>query len=178
MGEYMRRKESCSSRGCQFGDKPYCCCAQGSIRFGYLDPSVRPSNRLACKVRIGISPSGSFAIKSEWTSVTVSLQRRNFVPRSRVAWTRRASKAPNAFFQDSYVVFIVSSVGLAVAEWHTPQAVSRDGCIPPYAYPESVRSAFPTPIHRGYPVPSEQVPSNGGSRIGQRDGRDSRCSCS
>jgi len=152
---------------------PHRFCAQGSIRFGYRDPSVRPSNSLAREVRIVGPASGSFATKSEWASATVSLHRRNFVPYSGVTSARRASKISNVFFQDSCIAFVVSGVGPAVTGCHKPREVSQDGCIPPYAYPEPACSTLPTPNRRGYSVLSGQAPSDRGSCTERRDERDS-----
>jgi len=107
---------------------PYCFSTPGRIRFGYRDPSVRPSTDAAREERVGTLASGSFAVKSEWTSATDSLQCRNFVLCSRVMVVeRRASKTSNALFQDSCMVFVISGV-----QWfgchriaHTPSSRSR-----------------------------------------------------
>ena len=92
---------------------PYFCFIPGSIRFGYRDPSVRPSSHIARATRAGDLGSGIFASKSKWTPATISLQCRSFVPRPRGTSVRRTSKTPSAFFQDSCVTFAIRGVGLA-----------------------------------------------------------------
>lgn len=81
--------------------------------------------------RIAGSASGSFSIKSEWASTTISLQPLNTVPPSRVVLAIRESKTSNAFLHDTYVALGVSSLGLTVIEGHAPQVVDLGESIPP-----------------------------------------------
>ena len=135
---------------------PYRCPASGTIRFGYRDPSVRPSIAEARKARGVGAASGIFASKSAQTPATISLQCCKFV---RAVLGRRASKTPNAFFQDSYAGFTVSGVGPAVKRRYTPGATGRGGCIPPYTYPGTVRPTVPGSNRRGcQALPEERAP--------------------
>jgi len=151
---------------------PYCFSTPGRIRFGYRDPSVRPSTDAAREERVGTLASGSFAVKSEWTSATVFLQCRNFVLCSGVMVVeRRASQTSNAFFQDSYMVFVISVFnGFGVTEQHTPRVVGLGECIPPHTYPGPVHTIAPEPNRRGRSALCKaQLQAYRGLRIRRRD---------
>ena len=121
---------------------PYCRLAGARIRFGYCDPSVRPSSCLTRSARSGVPAAGSFASNSSRTFSTICFQRRSFASCSRETRARRASSALRAFFQDAcYIIYQWSE--LIVTRGHAPRATGHGECIPPYAGPGLVHSTVP-----------------------------------
>lgn len=151
---------------------PYECLACLRIRFGYRDPSVRPSSPKTRIPRVGRWASGSFATKSRYTSTTICLQRRNFPPCSREIFARRASNTPTAFSKDACVAFAISRCNLAVNVCHSPQAVHHVECILPRTYLGQVHPAVPGSNRKERPFPSgERVQYCRGHRIKRPDER-------
>jgi len=114
--KYVTRQQTFIIRSALFANcHPRCYLTPGSARSWCRDASGRSAPSIFSRVaRIGISASGSFAAKSEWTLVTTPFQCRNFVPCSGGMPARRASKTPSAFFQDTCATSTISGVGLTV----------------------------------------------------------------
>jgi len=114
--KYVTRQQTFIIRSALFANcHPRCYLTPGSARSWCRDASARSAPSIFSRVaRIGISASGSFAAKSEWTLATTPFQCRNFVPCSGGMPARRASKTPSAFFQDTCATSKISGVGLTI----------------------------------------------------------------